>query len=442
MPYGLASRDRYVADLLTLAHDFPTVPSYDLRCILAPAPFFAAAKASIQLLLDVDAVYFSSGSNPSNGPGTEHTARKEALTLLGMDDARADCWHRSGASLTFALATMLGPEPAYLAEPRERRAFLLPARRKRDASEIECGEAEEPVAKKRRASNPPPASLLSDHDRATGRPTVSVPVASFSICVQAPASPAADSSDDDEFYTCPESTPPPSPAPAGGTTRAIIPPLVAVFGAVPVLPRSPFVNFNSLPPHSAFGRFARLDLNLTTNPLLIPIHANPLPFPNPSRNLIPKSISSISLFAPDLNDNPNLNHDPNASRYPMRSTTLSVAAVPRARTSEPKLCMRAKLMRAARNTNTHSNAHANANPDTYTKSIAHAHKPEFVPKLKLDPSVEEMIAQSRAARLATLARANALVAADPFQCPCPICRRPPAREQMVAAKEARRGNRW
>ncbi|KAJ6488763.1 hypothetical protein C8R45DRAFT_929471 [Mycena sanguinolenta] len=92
---------------------------------------FAAAKASIQLLLDVDAPRPSNDSNSSNG-----------------------------ASLMFALAMMLGREPDYLAAPPlPRRQFLLPAKRKRNDREDA-----EPVANKERCTNPPTASLPSPRD--------------------------------------------------------------------------------------------------------------------------------------------------------------------------------------------------------------------------------------------------------------------------------------
>ncbi|KAJ6488761.1 hypothetical protein C8R45DRAFT_1097120 [Mycena sanguinolenta] len=105
-------------------------------CILAHAPFFAVAKASIQFLLDVDATCPSNGSNSSNGARTKHTARKKTLTLRSIDDARAEYWARSGGPLTFALARMLRGEPAYLSElTREHRALLLSAKRKRSERE-------------------------------------------------------------------------------------------------------------------------------------------------------------------------------------------------------------------------------------------------------------------------------------------------------------------
>ncbi|KAJ6491192.1 hypothetical protein C8R45DRAFT_929025 [Mycena sanguinolenta] len=103
---------RYAGDLLALASHFPLC----LPCILAHAPFFAVAKASIQFLLDVDPTGLSNGSNSSNGARTKHTARKKTLMLLSIDDARAEYWARSGGPLAFALARMLRGELAYLSE--------------------------------------------------------------------------------------------------------------------------------------------------------------------------------------------------------------------------------------------------------------------------------------------------------------------------------------
>ncbi|KAF7375807.1 hypothetical protein MSAN_00470500 [Mycena sanguinolenta] len=164
--HGPASRARYLADLHALVLHFTAVPSYDLHCILAHAPFLGAAEASLQLLLNIDA------TRPSNGSRTR------------LDTATND------AHLMFALATTLGPEPAYLAEPTPKSGvFLLAPKRKRDSCEMERDE-EGPALKQ-----PPPTCLSPAYLRlrlllATPTPIPASSLTAVSACTHAAPSPS------------------------------------------------------------------------------------------------------------------------------------------------------------------------------------------------------------------------------------------------------------
>ncbi|KAF7375808.1 Dimer-Tnp-hAT domain-containing protein [Mycena sanguinolenta] len=298
MRYGTASRARYLADLYAPALCFPTVPAYDLRCILARAPFLAAAQEAIQILLDVD---------------SKSAARKEALVLLGIPAPRAEHWARSDAQLTFALTTMLGPEPAYLAAAQAQRPrFSLPPKRKRQPSQLEDEEVVGKMTKKKRRAGveAPPVHPTSPFEF---RPSGPVP----SIRIQPPTSPAANinSTESEQFYTCPKSTSRPVPAPASHA-----PPIPIVISAAP-----PSLNPNFLLSPYSFPLFEPHD-QLSCYPH--PGNSSPNSSLRDLTSVLePKSTPDFSAPAANVNPDPNSVTTRNGSAHESEDEDVMKAVV-------------------------------------------------------------------------------------------------------------------